>query len=68
MSAFEDIRAEETENWTNVMGVKGRLQLIGEDCGTAAPPSAWPLTDVQMEKMRQPAASLGPEAVAAILL
>ena len=52
MSAFEDIRAEE-QNGTNVTGVKAALQLIGEDCGPARPPSAWPLTDVQMKKMRE---------------
>ena len=52
MSAFEDIRAEE-QNGTNVTGVKAALQLIGEDCGPARPPSAWPLTDAQMKKMRE---------------
>ena len=52
MAAFEDIRAEE-QNGTNVTGVKAALQLIGEDCGHARPPSAWPLTDVQMAKMRE---------------
>ncbi|MEO8753671.1 MAG: dihydrodipicolinate synthase family protein [Casimicrobiaceae bacterium] len=52
MSAFEDIRAEE-QNGTNVTGVKAALQLIGNDCGPARPPSAWPLTDAQMNKMRE---------------
>ena len=52
MSGFEEIRAEE-QNGTNVTGVKAALQLIGEDCGPARPPSAWPLTDVQMKKMRE---------------
>jgi len=52
MAAFEDIRAEE-QNGTNVTGVKAALQLIGEDCGPTRPPSAWPLTDAQMTKMRE---------------
>jgi len=52
MAAFEDIRAEE-QNGTNVTGVKAALQLIGEDCGPTRPPSAWPLTDAQMMKMRE---------------
>lgn len=52
MAGFEEIRAEE-QNGTNVTGVKAALQLIGEDCGPARPPSAWPLTDVQMKKMRE---------------
>jgi 4-hydroxy-tetrahydrodipicolinate synthase len=52
MSAFEEIRAEE-QNGTNVTGVKAALQMIGEDCGPARPPSAWPLTDTQMATMRE---------------
>ena len=52
MAPFEDIRAEE-QNGTNVTGVKAALQLIGEDCGPTRPPSAWPLTDAQMKKMRE---------------
>jgi len=52
MSAFEDIRAEE-QNGTNVTVVKAALQLIGEDCGPTRPPSAWPLTDAQMHKLRE---------------
>ncbi|HTP98469.1 MAG TPA: dihydrodipicolinate synthase family protein [Casimicrobiaceae bacterium] len=52
MAGFEDIRAEE-QNGTNVTGVKAALRLIGEDCGPARPPSAWPLTDAQMAKMRE---------------
>ena len=52
MSGFEEIRAEE-QNGTNVTVVKAALQLIGEDCGPARPPSAWPLTDVQMKKLRE---------------
>ena len=34
-------------------GVKAGLQLIGNDCGPTRPPSAWPLTDNQMKKMRE---------------
>jgi 4-hydroxy-tetrahydrodipicolinate synthase len=52
MSGFEEIRAEE-QNGTNVTVVKAALQLIGEDCGPARPPSAWPLTDVQMKRLRE---------------
>ena len=52
MSAFEDIRAEE-QNGTNVTVVKAALQLIGEDCGPTRPPSAWPLTDSQMARLRE---------------
>ncbi len=52
MKAFEDIRAEELGG-TNVTGVKAALQLIGQDCGAARPPSAWPLTDAQQAKLHQ---------------
>ncbi|MBC9246695.1 dihydrodipicolinate synthase family protein [Paracoccus sp. 11-3] len=50
MRAFEDIRAEEM-NGTNVTGVKAALQAMGHDCGPARPPSAWPLTDAQQQKL-----------------
>jgi 4-hydroxy-tetrahydrodipicolinate synthase len=50
MAGFEEIRAEE-QNGTNVTGVKAALQLLGEDCGPARPPSAWPLTELQMNKL-----------------
>ncbi|MFH1805964.1 MAG: dihydrodipicolinate synthase family protein [Pseudomonadota bacterium] len=50
MRAFEDVRAEEM-NGTNVTGVKGALQLMGQDCGATRPPSAWPLTDKQQTKL-----------------
>ncbi|MDP2700336.1 dihydrodipicolinate synthase family protein [Thalassospira sp.] len=50
MRAFEDVRAEEM-NGTNVTGVKGALQLMGQDCGATRPPSAWPLTDRQHDKL-----------------
>ena len=52
MAPFEEVRAEEL-NGTNVTGVKAALQLIGDDCGPTRPPSAWPLTDDQMKKMRE---------------
>ena len=52
MSGFEAIRAEE-QNGTNVTAVKAALQLMGEDCGPTRPPSAWPLTESQMTKLRR---------------
>ena len=50
MKAFEDIRAEEL-NGTNVTGVKAALQALGRDCGPTRPPSAWPLTKAQQDKL-----------------
>lgn len=50
MSAFEEVRAEEM-NGTNVTGVKAALKLLGDDCGATRPPSAWPLTDAQYDKL-----------------
>jgi 4-hydroxy-tetrahydrodipicolinate synthase len=50
MAPFEEVRAEEG-NGTNVSGVKAALQLIGNDCGPARPPSAWPLTPAQQTKL-----------------
>jgi 4-hydroxy-tetrahydrodipicolinate synthase len=52
MLAFEEIRAEE-QNGTNVTAVKAALQLIGDDCGPTRPPSAWPLTESQMARLRK---------------
>jgi 4-hydroxy-tetrahydrodipicolinate synthase len=52
MLDFEEIRAEE-QNGTNVTGVKAALQLSGIDCGPTRPPSAWPLTDNQMSRLRK---------------
>jgi len=52
MLDFEEIRAEE-QNGTNVTAVKAALQLMGEDCGPTRPPSAWPLMDAQMARLRQ---------------
>ncbi|KRA44990.1 dihydrodipicolinate synthase [Devosia sp. Root635] len=51
MRAFEDIRAEEMGG-TNVTGVKSALQMQGHDCGPARPPSAWPLTAMQQDRLR----------------
>ena len=52
MAPFEDLRAEE-QNGANVPVVKAALQLIGEDCGATRPPSAWPLTGAQLERLQQ---------------
>ena len=52
MADFERIRAEE-QNGTNVTAVKAALQIMGEDCGAARPPSAWPLTDRQTADLRR---------------
>lgn len=52
MAPFEDLRAEE-QNGTNVTVVKAALQWIGEDCGATRPPSAWPLTGAQLERLQQ---------------
>ncbi|WP_417211126.1 dihydrodipicolinate synthase family protein [Antarctobacter sp.] len=51
MQVFEDIRAEE-QGGANVPGVKAALALMGEDCGVARPPAAWPLSDNQMTRLR----------------
>jgi len=56
MSGFEEIRAED-QNGTNVTVVKAALQLMAEDCGPTRPPSAWPLTDRQMTRLRSLLAS-----------
>lgn len=51
MQVFEDIRAEE-QGGANVPGVKAALALIGEDCGAARAPAAWPLSDDQITRLR----------------
>jgi len=51
MNAFENVRAQEM-NGTNVTGVKAALQLMGNDCGAARPPSAWPLTKQQHSELQ----------------
>lgn len=58
MAPFEEVRADEL-NGTNVSGVKAALQLLGEDCGQTRPPSAWPLTDTQLKKLRETMAGWG---------
>ncbi len=50
MRVFEDIRAEEMGG-TNVTGVKTALAMMGNDCGPARPPSAWPLNPDQTARL-----------------
>ncbi|WP_299812353.1 dihydrodipicolinate synthase family protein [uncultured Roseibium sp.] len=50
MQVFEDIRAEE-QGGANVPGVKAALALMGEDCGHARPPAAWPLNPDQITRL-----------------
>lgn len=50
MNLFEEIRAED-QGGANVPGVKAALQLMGEECGAARPPAAWPLSDDQMQRL-----------------
>ena len=52
MLPFEVLRAQEN-NGTNVTVVKTALQLMGEDCGPARPPAAWPMTPTALETLRQ---------------
>jgi 4-hydroxy-tetrahydrodipicolinate synthase len=61
MAAFEELRAEE-QNGTNVTVVKAALQWIGEDCGATRPPSAWPLSAAQLERLRKVLAGWGLKA------
>jgi 4-hydroxy-tetrahydrodipicolinate synthase len=65
MAAFEDLRAEE-QNGTNVTVVKTALQLLGEDCGATRPPSAWPLTDTQVARLKKQLAAWGLTSAAAL--
>ena len=58
MAGFEELRAEE-QNGTNVTVVKAALQLLGEDCGATRPPSAWPLTEHQVTKLKKQLDSWG---------
>ena len=50
ISGFESLRAEE-QNGTNVTVVKAALRLMGHDCGPTRPPSAWPLTAAQTDRL-----------------
>ena len=59
MAEFEAIRAEEM-NGTNVTGVEGGpCRCSAHDCGPTRPPSAWPLTDQQRERLEAMIAQLG---------
>ncbi|KUF10316.1 dihydrodipicolinate synthase family protein [Pseudoponticoccus marisrubri] len=51
MQVFEEIRAEE-QGGANVPGVKAALSLMGEECGGARPPAAWPLSKEQLGRLR----------------
>jgi len=51
IAIFEALRAQE-RNGANVSVVKAALQLLGEDCGAARPPAAWPLSDEAIETLR----------------
>lgn len=50
MLPFEELRAQEN-NGTNVTVVKTALQMMGNDCGAARAPSAWPLSDSQHRQL-----------------
>jgi 4-hydroxy-tetrahydrodipicolinate synthase len=50
MSVFEEIRAEEMGG-ANVTGVKAALLAQGLDCGPTRPPSAWPLSKTQQQRL-----------------
>lgn len=58
MRPFEEVRAEEMGG-ANVPGVKAALALMGEDCGHARPPAAWPPSEAQRARI---AAVLGSRA------
>jgi 4-hydroxy-tetrahydrodipicolinate synthase len=64
MAGFEDLRSEE-QNGTNVTVVKTALQLLGKDCGATRPPSAWPLTEAQVSKLKKQLDTWGIKAGAA---
>src|SRR5450631_713227 len=51
MAGFEELRAEE-QNGANVTVVKAALQILGNDCGATRPPSAWPLTEAQVSRLK----------------
>ena len=52
MQDFEDLRADE-QGGVNVSGVKAALQIMGENCGAARPPAAWPLSQAQEAGLRR---------------
>ncbi|MGB0736237.1 MAG: dihydrodipicolinate synthase family protein, partial [Paracoccaceae bacterium] len=51
MQVFEDIRAAE-QGGANVSGVKCALAFLGNDCGGARPPAAWPLREDQQVTLK----------------
>jgi 4-hydroxy-tetrahydrodipicolinate synthase len=51
MQVFEYIRAAE-QGGANVSGVKAALAMLGNDCGAARPPAAWPLNDDQQATLK----------------
>jgi 4-hydroxy-tetrahydrodipicolinate synthase len=58
MQDFEALRAEEN-NGANVSVVKAALQLMGNDCGAARAPAAWPVADASKERLRALLAAWG---------
>lgn len=50
MLPFEELRAQEN-NGANVTVVKTALALMGQDCGSTRPPSAWPLAPQAQETL-----------------
>lgn len=56
MRVFEELRAQEN-NGANVSVVKAALRLLGNDCGPARVPAAWPLTPAAHESLEQLLAS-----------
>jgi len=58
MAGFEELRAEE-QNGANVTVVKAALQILGNDCGATRPPSAWPLTEAQVSRLKKQLDSWG---------
>jgi 4-hydroxy-tetrahydrodipicolinate synthase len=50
MAGFEELRAEEGSG-TNVSVVKAALALLGDECGHARPPAAWPLSAAQQARL-----------------
>ncbi|MDM6932434.1 hypothetical protein, partial [Klebsiella michiganensis] len=52
MKVFEDIRAEEMAG-TNVTSVKAALAAQRFNCGPTRPPSAWPLTEQQADRLHR---------------
>ena len=51
MEVFENIRADD-QGGANVSGVKMALRLMGEDVGIARPPAVWPLSERQLNDLR----------------